>query len=498
MSRESDPRRALPAVDRLLRDDRVAAWADRWGRSRVAEALRAALGRERVRLRDAAAAGEGDGAADAGRAGPEEELAERVLTEARRRLESAARGSLRPVLNGTGVVLHTNLGRAPLDPGAGASVRAVAEGYSNLEYDLERGERRSRYRHCAEQLRRLTGAESALVVNNNAAAVALAVHGLAGGRDVVVSRGELVEIGGSFRMPEVVESAGAELVEVGTTNRTRVGDFEEVIDETTGVLLKVHPSNYRVEGFTEGVDLASLVRLGERAGVPVVHDLGSGLLGPGLLEGYPPEPAPSASVEAGADVVTWSGDKLLGGPQAGVLTGRAGAIERLRGDPLLRAFRVDKMTLAALESTLRRYRTERGSELPALRALREPEQSVEARAREALEGIEAPGRAEVGVAATGARVGGGAYPGHEVPSAGWRVEGLAPGEVAAACRAEEPPLVGRVSDGAFWVDLRTLLPGQEETAAEVLTRALRSVAEGRTGDGTRPPAPGEEEGPDRP
>lgn len=475
MSPGDDPRRALPAVDRLLEAEPATEWVDRWGREAVAGALRESLERERRRLGrgGSAEASEGEPRAAADR---EERLRRRVLEGARRRLREEARRSLRPVLNGTGVVLHTNLGRAPLDAGAGRAVREVAEGYANLEYDLDGGERGSRYVHCAELLAELAGTESALVVNNNAAAVALAVHGLARGRDVLVSRGELVEIGGSFRLPEVVESAGGNLVEVGTTNRTRQEDYREALGPGAGMILKVHPSNYRVRGFTEDAPLEELARLGDRAGIPVVHDLGSGLLRPGLMEGYPPEPSPASSAEAGADVATWSGDKLLGGPQAGVLTGRGTILDRLRGDPLLRALRVDKMTLAALEATLRRYRTGKGGELPALRALAESRESVEERARAALAAVDVPADVRVEVAGTTARVGGGAYPDHRVPSAGWRVDGLPADAVAAACRAGDPPLVGRVADGAFWVDLRTLLPGQEETAARVLSVALRRAS----------------------
>lgn len=479
MSGGEDLRRALPAVDRLLEDEPAAGWTERWGREPVTDALREALEAERRRLADESAGTVGGAEAERGRAeGVEDRLRRRVLEGARRRLESESRASLRPVLNGTGVVLHTNLGRAPLDPGAGEAVRVVAEGYSSLEYDLEEGTRGSRYEHCSELLARLTGAESALVVNNNAAAVALAVHGLARGRDVLVSRGELVEIGGSFRLPEVVESAGGRLLEVGTTNRTRAADYERAVGPEAGMILRVHPSNYRVRGFTERPTLAELVRAGRRAGVPVVHDLGSGLLRPDLLDGYPAEPSPSDSVEAGADLATWSGDKLLGGPQAGVLTGTRDVVDRLRGEPLLRALRVDKMTLAALESTLRRYRAGRGGELPALRALREPRTSVEERAGEALAAVTVPDGVQVAVARTTARVGGGAYPDHAVPSAGWRVDGLPAEAVAARCREGEPPLVGRVADGTFWVDVRTLLPGQEGEAARVLSRALRAAAEG--------------------
>lgn len=457
-----DPRRKVPSLDRLLESERVRGWEERWGRDLVKEALRSALDAERDRLLRA-----GGGTFRTGR----------VLEMVEEKLEAAERPSLRRVLNATGVVLHTNLGRAPLAPMAVAAMEVGAR-YSNLEYDVELGARGSRYDHCDGLLRELTGAEAALVVNNNAAAVALMVNEFAAGRQVVVSRGELVEIGGSFRLPDIVRRAGAELVEVGTTNRTREADYREAIGPRTGLVLKVHPSNYRLVGFTEEVPLSGVAAICRTAGVPVAHDLGSGLLRPELLPEFPPEPGVRASLDAGADVVSWSGDKLLGGPQAGVLLGRGEAVARLRRNPLLRAFRVDKGTLAALEATLRLYRDPEQAlrEVPVLRALAEPVEQVEARAGRALARVRFDPPARVQVRRMKAVVGGGAFPGLELPSAGWMVEGLPPEEIESRCRAGTPPLIGRVSDDRFWLDFRTLLPGEEGEAAEALQRALRAEA----------------------
>ena len=344
----TDPRRLLPSVDGLLNEDRVAGWSERWGRSHVKRVVREVLEDQR-RLVDSSDSGAAE--------------TEPILRAVLRRLEAADQPVLRPLLNGTGVVLHTNLGRAPLPQEALAAIDRVASGYSNLEYELTAGTRGSRHSHCAHVLRELTGSEAAIVVNNNAAAVALVVNEFALGRQVVVSRGELVEIGGSFRIPDIVTRSGAELVEVGTTNRTRIQDYRQALGPDTGLILKVHPSNYRITGFVAEVELTELVDLGREFGVPVANDLGSG-----LLLGQPAEllsrsesqisdePLPTEAVAAGADPITWSGDKLLGGPQAGIIHGSARTVERLRANALLRALRVDKLTLAALEATLRLYR----------------------------------------------------------------------------------------------------------------------------------------------
>jgi L-seryl-tRNA(Ser) seleniumtransferase len=462
---EDDPRRRLPSVDRLLGRDRAVAWKERWGRAPVKRAIREALVEARRRL--------GDGGLEAPPGASE------LLDRAADRLERRARPSLRPVLNATGVVLHTNLGRAPLAASALEAVEAVGRGYSNLEFDLDAGGRGSRYDHCVDLIREITGADAGLVVNNNAAAVSLVVNELAHGGEVVVSRGEMVEIGGSFRIPDVIARSGGRLRGVGTTNRTRLADYRVAAGEETALLLKVHPSNYRVEGFTSAVELGELAALGREVGVPVVHDLGSGLLSPELMEGFPEEPSPARSLEAGADLVTWSGDKLLGGPQAGVVAGREELIGRLRSNPLLRAFRVDKMTLAALEATLRLHRDgERAATaVPALRLLLRRAEAVEDRARDALASAREagliPAGARVRVERMEAVVGGGSYPGHRIESAGWALEASSPGRLDAACRSGDPPLVGRVRDDEYRLDFRTLLPGQEEPAARVLAEAWR-------------------------
>jgi L-seryl-tRNA(Ser) seleniumtransferase len=403
--------RDLPSVDEIVRgiDDPLAVAAART----VLERARAEIG---------AGADPGD-------------LRRRLLDE----LESVRRPALRRVLNATGVLVHTNLGRAPLAEAALDRVREAA-GYSNLELDLSSGSRGSRQDHLAPLLRRLTGAGAAIVVNNNAAALLLALAALADGREVVVSRGELIEIGDGFRIPEVLASSGARLVEVGTTNRTRAADYERAVGPDTALLLRVHPSNFRVVGFSERPRPEELAAVARRHGVPLVDDLGSGALV--QVEG---EPTPAAALAAGADLVCFSGDKLLGGPQAGVVAGRAELVERLRRHPLHRALRPDKLTLAALEGTLALY-LDRTTEIPLLRMLREPVEAVRARAERLAEAVGGT------VEETVARAGGGALPLAELPSCAAAVEE----ELAAALRAHEPPVVAVVRDGRTLLDCRTL------------------------------------------
>ena len=424
--------RDLPSVDELVRDPRLASEP----RVLAVAAARSALGRMREEI--GAGAEPGD-------------PVERTLRE----LEAARGPRLRRVINATGVVVHTNLGRAPLARAALERVAEVGAGYSNLEYDAERGERGSRYDHVVEPLRRLTGADAALVVNNNAAAVLLALAALAEGREVVVSRGELIEIGDGFRIPEVLERSGARLVEVGTTNRTRAADYERAVGPDTALLLRVHPSNFRVVGFTQRPTLGELAAVARAHDLPLVDDLGSGA--PVVLGD---EPVPSASLAAGADLVCFSGDKLLGGPQAGIVAGRADLVELLRRHPLQRALRPDKLTLAALEGTLALLaEPERAaSELPVLRMLREPAQVVRGRAERlaALVGGE--------VEATVARAGGGSLPLTELESWACAVEE----SLAEPLRRSETPVVVVVRDGRCLLDCRTLTDGEvEEVAAAV-------------------------------
>ena len=430
--------RDLPSVDELAADERLANVAPR---PLLVSAVRSALARVREEIR--AGADPGD-------------LVGRVEME----LASAREPRLRRVINATGVIVHTNLGRAPLAGGALERVSAVAAGYSNLEYDLGEGGRGSRQDHVAPILRRLTGAEAALVVNNNAAAVLLALAALAEGREVLVSRGELIEIGDGFRIPDVLLRSGALLREVGTTNRTRAVDYERGIGPETALLLRVHQSNFRVVGFTEQPRLTELVRVGQAHGLPVVDDLGSGV----LVE-LEDEPSARDALAAGADLVCFSGDKLLGGPQAGIIVGRAELVELLRRHPLQRALRADKLTLAALEATLALYLEPKRAarDIPVLRMLAEPVETVRARAERlsALVGGE--------VEETVGRVGGGALPLAELPSFACAVEE----ELAARLRDADPPVIALVRDGRCLLDCRTIAEAEVDEVADAVA-ACRS------------------------
>jgi L-seryl-tRNA(Ser) seleniumtransferase len=427
--------RELPSVDAVLTETNVKTLVDAHGHDLVVQAVRTVL----ARAREAVWAGFERG---------------NVATQTAAEVERLLRPRLRRVINGTGVVVHTNLGRAPLAGAALERVHEVGRGYSNLEFELADGVRGSRQDHIAEVLREFAGAEAAIVVNNNAAAVLLALAALADGREVVVSRGELVEIGDGFRIPEVLASSGARLVEVGTTNRTRLADYEGAIGESTAAILRVHQSNFRIVGFTEQPALRELARLAERRGVVLIDDLGSG-----VLEPVGDEPTVRASLEAGADLVTFSGDKLLGGPQAGIVAGRTDLVERLRRHPLQRAVRADKLTLAALEGTLAVYR--RGGQTPVLRMLREPATAVRTRA-ERLASLTA-GTVE----ATVARAGGGALPLAEIPSFACALEE----DLAAPLRLADPPVVGIVRDGKLLLDCRTISDDEVGEVAEAVREA---------------------------
>ncbi|MSR36586.1 MAG: L-seryl-tRNA(Sec) selenium transferase [Gemmatimonadetes bacterium] len=476
----NDPRRSIPAVEKLLDTDPLRALQARFGRERTVSRLREVAAEVRHSGRfDGAGAGGGP-ESDATLRDPQAwaRAVERALTE-------EERGSLRRVLNATGVVLHTNLGRAPLAAAAVAAIARVASGYSNLEFDLVRGERGSRYDHCVGLLTRLTGAEDALVVNNNAAALVLALNTIALGGPVLVSRGELVEIGGGFRIPEMLERAGAVLVEVGTTNRTRLADYERAAAQRgAAALLKVHRSNFRIEGFTEEVPLEQLAGLARALGVPLVHDLGSGLLvDPGSL-GLPAEPRARESLAAGADLVCVSGDKALGGPQAGIVVGRAPLVRAMRSNPLTRALRVDKGTLAALEVTLRLSldpATAR-AEIPALRMIAADPAELKARAQALASGVTAASDGSgstLRVAPGRSVVGGGTFPGVELP--GWTVRvapaaGIDASAIATALRAGDPPVVARVEEGELVLDLRTVDPEDDALLARRLRESLAGSA----------------------
>jgi L-seryl-tRNA(Ser) seleniumtransferase len=457
--------RQLPSADQLARLASANADVARVPRARVMSVVRDVLEGERKRV-----------LSGAGEAASAEALAERVTAS----LTRAGRFSLREVINATGVVLHTNLGRAPLSRLALERLTATAEGYSNLELDLATKERGTRYAHVETLLERLTGSEEALVVNNNAAAVLLALDTLAKGRQVIVSRGELIEIGGEFRIPDIMARSGAVLREVGATNRTHLRDYADAIGPDTALLLKVHTSNYRVVGFTADVSTRELVALGRERGVPVMEDLGSGSLVDLRRWGFPHEPTVPEVVAAGVDVVCFSGDKLLGGPQAGVVVGRQGLLARLRKNPLNRALRIDKLTLAALEATLYAYDAGDALEtIPTLRLLTEPLDAVRARARRVITALSPELRASVAaqVVEDRAQVGGGALPTVELPTAAVALGATAESArgLDAALRQGPTPVIGRIVDDRLLLDCRTVLPSQVSRLAAAITAAARGT-----------------------
>ena len=450
----SDPRRSLPSVDTLLRAAPARALMERAPRSLVVDAVRDALDQAR---REPARA-------------PLDEASWGTLIEAA--LAERERRSLRPVFNATGVVLHTNLGRAPLPAAAIAAMSEVAAGYSNLEYDLERGVRGSRHTHCAALLREITGAEDAMVVNNGAAALLLAVNTLALGREVIVSRGELVEIGGSFRIPDVMARGGARLVEVGTTNRTHLRDYTAALSPNAGAIVKVHRSNFTMEGFVAEVSVEALAsELGD-GGPPIISDLGSGLFASLAEWGLSGEPLVSDAVRSGAAVITMSGDKLLGGPQAGIALGKRDVIERMRANPLTRALRVDKLTLAALEATLALYRDPASAirDIPTLAMLTAPEERVSERASALCSRLAAAGHRAT-VVSSSASVGGGSFPTTRIPSAAVALEGNAE-TLEASLRGAARPVIGRIEDGRLLLDLRSVPESDDDALATAVLTAL--------------------------
>jgi L-seryl-tRNA(Ser) seleniumtransferase len=447
-------RRAIPSLDRLLQLDAVTELVARYGRPLVTEAARAELAALRAAFADRP-----------GAAGPGFDEA-RFVQACAARLTRETQPSLRPVFNLTGTVLHTNLGRALMPQEAAQAVARAMTRPLNLEFELDEGDRGERDRHIERWLTRLTGAEAALVVNNNAAAVYLTLNTLALKREVPVSRGELIEIGGAFRMPDIMARAGVKLVEIGTTNRTHLRDYAGAISPRTAALMKVHTSNYAIEGFTAAVPEDKLAELAHRHKLPLVTDLGSGMLVNLEEYGLPHEPTPREALAAGADIVTFSGDKLLGGPQAGLIVGRKELIERIRKNPMKRALRVDKMTLAALEAVLRLYAdpARLKSALPTLRFLTRPAAEIEAQAQRLLPAVESALRGKAGaeVMPVKSQIGSGSLPvdliashGIAVAAPGKRRSALA-AEIAAAFRTLPVPVIGRVKDGAFIMDLRCL------------------------------------------
>ena len=450
-----DPRRALPSVNALLELPQMRRLLDRAPRATVVNAIRAALDDARAR---ASVPQDDDG----------------WVAEVAYQLTRIVRPSLRQVINATGVVLHTNLGRAPLADAAIDAMTAIARGYSNLEYDLDSGTRGSRYAHCASLLRELTGAEDALVVNNGAAALVLALNTIASGRGAVISRGELVEIGGSFRIPDIMERSGAQLVEVGTTNRTHVDDYRRALgsNASPAVILKVHRSNFALEGFVAEASVADLRPIAGELDIPIVHDLGSGLLISLDAFGLTGEPTARDALVAGATLVTMSGDKLLGGPQAGIIVGERLLIAALRRNPLARSYRVDKLTLAALEATLALYRdpTRAMTEIPTLAMLGTSVEALRRRAHALLDSLGEP-RDLVHVAESDASVGGGAFPTARIPSIALVIDTDAT-DLERRLRLGEPAVIGRLADASLLLDLRSVPPRDDMALAAALRATL--------------------------
>jgi L-seryl-tRNA(Ser) seleniumtransferase len=449
--------RIIPSIDHLRQRPAVAQLEEDYGAAATTAALRQAAGALRQQL---AAEGEAAPARDA------ESAAAYIEDRARHGLQQQFRGSLRPVLNATGVIVHTNLGRAPIADAALRRLIDVARGYCNLEYDLAAGARGSRAVHADSLLSRVTGAEAAVVVNNNAAATMLTLAALAAGREVIVSRGELVEIGGGFRVPDVMAQSGAILREVGTTNRTRVADYRAAIGPRTAMLLRVHPSNFRIEGFTERPALSDLVAAAHDAQLPLVEDLGSGL----LLDSIEWEPTVRSSIAAGADLVCFSGDKLLGGPQAGIIVGRRPMVQQLQKHPLMRALRVDKMILGALEATLIEYLAGRATHtVPVARMLAATVDAIEERARQLADRLH-HGGLTVALVTGSSAPGGGSAPGVELPTVLVAVErrGWSADRLEQQLRRLDPPVVARIEHERVVVDLRTIDPADDNRLGDLI------------------------------
>ncbi|MEO6891973.1 MAG: L-seryl-tRNA(Sec) selenium transferase [Ktedonobacteraceae bacterium] len=460
MNVHQDQLRLLPSIDELLHSAGGQKLLALYARPLVVRALRASVAQARAAIHQGA---------------PCPSLAE-LLASAEHILEAGQQAHLRPVINATGVIINTNLGRAPLSQEALQAVQDVAGGYSNLEYDLEPGERGSRHDHVAALLCELTGAEAALVANNNAAAVLLALSALAVGREVLISRGQLVEIGGGFRVPDIMRQSGCQLVEVGTTNRTRLGDYETALNEHTALLLAVHPSNFRISGFTESTPLNALAELAHRHNLLLMDDLGSGCLLASEDYGLAHEPMPRESIAAGADVVCFSGDKLLGGPQAGILVGRKDVLARIAKHPLMRAVRIDKMTLAALEATLRHYqRGEAERHIPIWRMISAHPAKITQRATAWAAELQArglPGRVLRGETT----IGGGSLPGETLPTTLLAIDAarapLPLEELARHLRLRHVPIIARILRDTLLLDPRTVLEEQDQEVVQGLEECL--------------------------
>ena len=460
MNVDQEQFRLLPSVDELLHSASGQQLVQRFSRTMTLEAVRASISHARAQIRQGASCPSSD----------------EILTVAEHILDVSQRPNLQSVINGTGVIINTNLGRSPLSQEALQAVQRVAGGYSNLEYELDAGERGSRHSHVSSLLCELTGAEAALVTNNNAAAVLLALSALAAGREVIISRGQLVEIGGGFRVPDVMSQSGCKLVEVGTTNRTRLSDYAAAITERTALLLTVHPSNFQIVGFTESTAVESLAELAHEHGLLLMDDLGSGCLLASERYGLGHEPMPQESIAAGADVVCFSGDKLLGGPQAGILVGKAAVLERISKHPLMRAVRIDKMTLASLEATLRHYqRQEAETHIPIWRMIAASPRSIAGRAASWVSKLQQygiPARMQRGEST----VGGGSLPGKTLPTTLLALDAgnvaMPLDELAKHLRLRNSPIIVRIQSDTLLVDPRTVLKEQDNEVVLALVQEL--------------------------
>jgi L-seryl-tRNA(Ser) seleniumtransferase len=466
--------RALPAIERLLARPAAIELAAQMGRNQVRDLLRQITEELREQIMAGTWAAESE---DAPRA-----LLFEIEQRLQRRAQRETKPSLRRVINATGVIIHTNLGRAPLPPAAIEALAEVASGYSNLEYDLERGERGHREVHCQKLLAELLGSEDAVLVNNNAAAVLLVLNTLAQGGEVIVSRGELIEIGGSFRIPEIMERSGARLREVGTTNRTRISDYERAINENTKLILRVHPSNYRIIGFTERPTARQIAELARRAGIPSFEDLGSGCLLDLSRYGVADEPIASESLRAGISIISFSGDKLLGGPQAGLIAGQRQLLERIKKNPLMRALRVDKLTCAAMEATLRLY--QRGlatSEIPVIRAITTARDQINQRALKLKEQIERAtnGRLRASIQDGYSVIGGGSAPEVKLQTVliALRGEDMTAESIEARLRANSTPIIARIEQDRVLIDLRTVFEEEERIILDAIAAIAGSAGQ---------------------
>ena len=460
MNVDQEQLRLLPSVGELLHSSSGQQLVQQYSRSMALRAVRASIAQARAQIRQGAQCPSSD----------------ELLLAVEHMLKESQRPNLQPVINATGVIINTNLGRSPLSQEALQAVQRVAGGYTNLEYELEAGERGSRHSHVSALLCELTGAEAALVTNNNAAAVLLALSTLAAGREVIISRGQLVEIGGGFRVPDVMRQSGCQLVEVGTTNRTRLSDYAAAITERTALLLTVHPSNFQIVGFTESTLVEALAELAHQQGLLLMDDLGSGCLLASERYGLGHEPMPQESIAAGADVVCFSGDKLLGGPQAGILVGKAAVLERISRHPLMRAMRIDKMTLAALEATLRHYqREEAETRIPIWRMIAASSGSIAGRAASWVSKLQKygiPARMQRGEST----VGGGSLPGETLPTTLLALDAgnvsIPLDELAKRLRLRSLPLIVRILRDALLIDPRTVLEEQDNEIVQALVEEL--------------------------